>query len=275
MVSNMNLPEWIKSEQGYTPSHDKEYFLARSLLKIAGILSRYKISSQTEIHGRLKPSPMAAMLAWLFTIIICALSHHSILLHSICCLLLWLMCLYQGRIIWKILKPAVLLAVFTFLLILPALLMGGNPLLPLLPYKCFISLLATGIFIHSYTFRQITCTLSWLHLPQIFIFILDTTLRYIYLLGNIAQDSLASLRLRSIGRNPHKSHITVNILGTVYLKSQQMSTEMYQAMVCRGFTGKYPHRHQQPFCLADILPAMICIMLAMLYIYLQNTNINN
>lgn len=268
MVSNMNLPEWIK-EEPYTPSSDREYFLARSLLKIAGILNRYNISHQTEMHSCLKPSPMAAMLAWIFTIIICALSHHSILLHSFCCILLCLMCLYQGRIIWRILKPAVLMAAFTFLLILPALLMGGNPLLPLLPYKCFISLLATGIFIHSYTFRQITCTLSWLHLPQIFIFILDTTLRYIYLLGGIAQDSLVSLRLRSIGHNPHKSHITINILGTVYLKSQQMSTEMYQAMLCRGFTGKYPHRHQQPFTPADIFPALLCVMLIALHIYLE------
>lgn len=268
MVLNMNLPKWIKEEQIYIPSNDREYFLTRSLLKIAGILNRYKGSYQVEIHSNFKPSPMAAMLAWLFAILMCTLSYHSILLHSICCVLLCLMCLFQGKTILKILKPAILMALFTFLLILPAMLISSNHLLPLLPYKCFISLLATGIFIHSYTFRQITCTLSWLHLPQIFIFILDTTIRYIYLLGGIAQDSLSSLRLRSVGHNPHKAHATVNILGTVYLKSQQMSTEMYQSMVCRGFSGKYPHRHQIPFSFADIFLALPCIMLAILYIYL-------
>ena len=66
MVLNMNLPKWIKEEQIYIPSNDREYFLTRSLLKIAGILNRYKGSYQVEIHSNFKPSPMAAMLAWLF-----------------------------------------------------------------------------------------------------------------------------------------------------------------------------------------------------------------
>ena len=252
----MKLPEWIVKEENYLPATDREYFLAKSLLKITSVLRRYQPSLQPKPHSSLKPSPMGAMASWLVILLICALSHHSILLHSICCILLCLLCLYQGKTIWQILRPALLMGIFTMVLML-------------LPYKSFISLVVTGIFIHSYSFQQISCTLSWLHLPHMFIFILDTTLRYIYLLGGIAQDSLTALSLRSIGRNPHKTSSTLNILGTVYLKSQQMSLEMYQAMICRGFSGQYPHRHQQPFWLADICPAIICILLIVLYIYLE------
>ena len=265
----MKLPEWIVKEENYFPATDREYFLAKSLLKITSILRRYQPSLQQKPHSRMKPSPMGAMASWLAVLLICALSHHSILLHSICCILLCLLCLYQGKTIWQILRPALLMGIFTMVLILPALYLPPNPLLVLLPYKSFISLAATGIFIHSYSFQQISCTLSWLHLPHMFIFILDTTLRYIYLLGGIAQDSLTALSLRSIGRNPHKTSITLNILGTVYLKSQQMSLEMYQAMICRGFSGQYLHRHQQPFGLADICPATMCILLIVLHIYLE------
>lgn len=265
----MKLPEWTKGEENYLPPKDREYFLAKSLLKITSILRRYHPSIQKKNHSNWKPSPMAAMASWLLVVFICALSHNSIVLHSICCILLCLLCLYQGKKIWQILKPAIIMSIFTFVLITPALMKSPNPILILLPYKSFISLLATGIFVHSYSFQQITCTLSWLHLPNVFLFILDTTLRYIYLLGGIAQDSLNALKLRSIGHNPQKTNITVNILGTVYLKSQQMSLEMYQAMVCRGFSGKYPHRHQQPFAKTDIFPILLGMMLILLHIYLE------
>ena len=52
-------------------------------------------------------------------------------------------------------------------------------------------------------------------------------------------------------------------------QSYQKMLEMYQAMICRGFSGQYPHRHQQPFGLADICPAIICILLMVLHIYLE------
>ena len=77
-------------------------------------------------------------------------------------------------------------------------------------------------------------------MPQTVIFLLDTTLRGIFLLGEEAGALLTALKLRSVGRNRRKQRAAGAVLGTLFLRAQRLSEATYEAMVCRGFTGVYP-----------------------------------
>ena len=137
----------------------------------------------------------------------------------------------------------------------------------LLPVKTFLTVLASGIFPGLYPWNRITAAISWFHVPQLAIFILDTALRYIYLLGSLSREFLTALQLRSIGQNRQKSRAMAGVVGNLFLKSQEMSQEMYHAMQCRGFTGTYPHSHQRAWQPADIV--LLLTATALLFIYLR------
>ena len=77
------------------------------------------------------------------------------------------------------------------------------------------------------------------HIPGTVIFIIDITFRYIVLLGNLMQDLLTAVSLRSIGRNDKKYNSVGGVMGVTFLRGTEMNKEMYEAMQCRGFTDDY------------------------------------
>ena len=262
----MQLPDWLKTEERYIPDKDRDYFISRSFLRITGLLARYD-GQPPEIPAGLLPSPAAALLFLILLLLLCVTSRQAYFLHSAATLLLVLLALHDGRLIRQLLFPALAAAFFSFLILLPAICFTANPLTLLLPCKTFLTVLASGIFTRLYPWNVITAAISWFHVPQAFIFILDTSLRYIYLLGNLSRDALTALKLRSIGHNPQKSRSLAGILGNLFLKSQDMALEMHQAMQCRCFTGTYPHSHKSPWRPADI--ALLLLAGGLIFIYLR------
>lgn len=262
----MQLPHWLKEEESYTPAKDRDYFISRSFLRITSLLARYDSSKSADVPAKWLPSPIAALLLLIILILLCAASHQPYFLYTAAAPLLVLLAFQEGNAIKRLLLPAVTAALFSLLILLPAIFFTGNPFTLLLPCKTFLSVLAAGIFTHFYSWHKITAAISWLHVPQTIIFIMDTALRYIYLLGRISCDSLTALQLRSVGYNPHKSAAMAGVLGSLFLKSQEMSQEMYHAMQCRGFTGIYPHSHKNPlrpvdFTLLGVITALVLIYL--------------
>ena len=78
-----------------------------------------------------------------------------------------------------------------------------------------------------------------LTLPGTVIFIIDITFRYIALLGNLMQELLTAVSLRSVGRNDKKYNSVGGVMGVTFLRGTEMNKEMYEAMQCRGFTDDY------------------------------------
>ena len=102
------------------------------------------------------------------------------------------------------------------------------------------------------------------HVPSLFIFTLDITLKYISVLGEICVEILQSVSLRSVGKNPDKAKAFSGILGTTFLKSSEMAEEMYAAMCCRGFTGEYQAKQKyrvRPYDIMHILLMTGCVAL--------------
>ena len=106
-------------------------------------------------------------------------------------------------------------------------------------------------------------------IPSLFIFTLDITLIYISVLGEICVDILTSVGLRSVGKNPDKAKSFSGVLGLTFLKSSEMSEEMYASMCCRGFTGEYQMSKKYRLCLQDVLGILMMMCGICLFLYLN------
>ena len=262
MKSDLKLPEWVLKEEDYKPDRDRDHFITRSLLRIMQILRALRYQSKRK--KLTKVSAVGAFSFVLVLVILCASAHTLNFLLCVLALELVLMCLLDGRTIQQLLQNSIMMSIFSALFVLPAYLLGNYAIIILLPFKTFLTVTALGLLTTFFRWHQITEALKFFRLPAVVIFVLDTTLRYIVLLGEISKDMLVALKLRSVGRNRNKKQSISGIVGVVFLKSREMSEEMYQAMCCRCFTGEYLNRSKSLLYFTDL----VFLILAGGYIYL-------
>jgi cobalt/nickel transport system permease protein len=148
------------------------------------------------------------------------------------------------------------LTLFTGLIALPALFLTPGPPLLHLPLGLIItqtgarsvlflllrvstSLSLVLLLILTTPWNAVLAALSVLRVPDVFILILGMTFRYIYLLLHIANDMFLSRKSRVIGRmsGAEERHMLAAIGATLLSKSLNMSSEVYLAMVSRGYRG--------------------------------------
>lgn len=177
-----------------------------------------------------------------------------------------------GAQLRKIIAGALTAAVFCLLLVLPAVVFWGPGPSLLLPFKTFLCVVALNLLQQYFSWHEITAALRRFHLPPEVIFILDTTLRYLVVLGDQASLLLTSLKLRSVGHNPRKHKAMAGIMGIVVQRSQRLSLEMAEAMRCRCFTGEYPRLEgprEKGSLLGRLIPCLLVAFYAFLYLRLE------
>ena len=145
---------------------------------------------------------------------------------------------------------------FTGIIAIPALfLTPGAPLahLPLgliitrtgVRSVCFLllrvgtSLSIVLLLILTTPWNSVLGALSVLKVPDMFILVLGMTFRYIYLLLHISNDMFLSRKSRVLGRmtGRQERHMLAAIGANLLGKSLAMSTDVYLAMVSRGYRG--------------------------------------
>ena len=263
----IDLPQWILRDEDYQPDGDRDYFISRSLLRLMRLLRSLRFQSQRKPFEKI--SAAASLCFTIFLILLCVSASKLNFLFCVLALELVLLCALEGQAIRQILQNTLIMSVFSALFVLPSLFIGTRTLLIMLPMKTFLTMTALGLLISSFRWHQLTEALRFFHIPPVVIFILDTTLRYIVLLGEISQDMLVALKLRSIGRNRDKKRAVSGILGSVFLKSREMSEDMYQAMCCRGFTGEYPISSKRLMRSGDLIFLILAIGFTFLFLILE------
>ena len=263
----INLPQWILEEEHYQPDRDRAYFISRSLLRMMKILSSLRLQSRRKPFESI--SAVGALCFALIIVLLCVSASKLNFLFCVLALELVILCILDGQTIRQVLQNSLMMTIFSALFVLPSILLGTRTLLIMLPMKTFLTLTALGLLSSLFRWHQITEALRFFRVPAIVVFILDTTLRYIVLLGEISQDMLIALKLRSIGRNRDKKHAISGILGSVFLKSREMSEEMYQAMCCRGFTGEYSITLRKLLRYGDLVFLILTALFVVLFLILE------
>lgn len=241
--SVLRLPTWVCKEEPETSiPNGSDRFLTRSLLRLLATLHALRRQAR---QGQTKFSALASLGFVLPLLVLIAASHRLAFLFAILAPLLGWLSLQEGTTILRLLKPALFAAFCSFLLLLPALFLSTGSLFFLLPGKAFLSTLLIALLAESFPWQNLTAALHRLGLPNALLFLLDTTLRAIYLLGKTAEELLLALKLRSVGRNTKQRQSLGNIVGVTFLKSEHLTEETLLAMRCRCFVGTYGTRQER------------------------------
>lgn len=232
----MKLPDWAAREETYNPGSDRDYFISRSLLRLVSILTALRSQGLRPARA-IGAAP--ALLAVVFAIVLIVLARTTAFLWAVLAGELFLLCFHRGRQLRQILGAALGASLFCAVIVAPSFFLGNGRYAFLLPCKTFLTVTVLMLLQENLAWHELTGALRTFHIPSLVIFILDTTLRYIAILGQESAELLTALKLRSVGHNPDKQSAMSGVAGVMLQKSQHLSQDMYEAMRCRGFTGEY------------------------------------
>ncbi|MEL4106598.1 energy-coupling factor transporter transmembrane component T [Oscillospiraceae bacterium WX1] len=262
------MPEWLLTSEQYEPVKDKDTFINKSILSMIGLIARIKAqdSRGRDLFG---VNPVVAVfMTFLLVVLVSLVRYFSFVLIVITFLML-VLCLMPAGDIIKVLRVSFVVTVFTFIILLPAAFFGNHLSLTLIPAKVFASVTAVNILAHVYRWNRLIAALRVFRVPNLLIFVLDITLKYIIMLGEFSLEMLYALKLRSVGKNTEKYASLSGIAGTMFLKSRVMAEELHESMVCRGFTGTYKTAAAWRFSFADAVYILMNAGILAVYIYIS------
>ena len=254
------LPSWMCESEAYEPNIDKDGFITKSAQAILGVLAKLKWNAGKDRRFSASPS---LKLCYTF----CSKNYLFSLIMVAGTILA--LASYPASAMKQILSGTIGAVLFSIFILLPAVFMGNPQILLTIGTKVFLSVTLIGMLSAGTAWNKLTASLRAFHIPDIFIFTLDITLKYIAVLGEICMEILTSLRLRSIGQNKKKAKAFSGILGISFLKSREMADEMYAAMCCRGFVGEYKTGRKYAFRKQDIFYIFSMIAVVGLFVYLE------
>lgn len=259
------MPEWLLEKDNYIPPNDRDAFINRSILSILGVLSKLKLRTDLK-SKRALINPTLRLGAVMLVVLLTSLSQSHAFVFAIDAFLLMLVSMLRVKDIKYILKMGLLVSFFSLIIMLPSIMLGNKNGL-FIVIKVITTVTVLNILTATTSWSDITCSLKLLHIPDIFILVLDITMKYILILGEFSLNMLYALKLKSIGKSRVKNSSLSGIIGTMFIKSKDMAEEMYSAMECRGFTGEYSVRRKYKLGISDVIFVIINIMVILIYFY--------
>lgn len=234
------MSEWLFKEDNYVPSKDKDKFLDKSIFAILKALSgiiRYDSTVREKTVYRL--NPVVKLLSTILLIVFVSLSRHVSYIIFIGIFVFSHAFLLNKEDTKKIFILSGAAILFVTITLFPSILIGNVKNSLIIIFKTLITAIMVNILSFSTRWYEAARALKLFFVPDIFILVLEITLRYIFILGEAALEMLYALKLKSIGKNNKKYTPLAAVIGSLFLKSKDMGEEMYSAMECRGFTGEY------------------------------------
>ena len=233
------LPDWMIIEESYVPPKDGGTFVVKTLRTLGGIISGIRVQKGHEKRYAL-PAVFKLLLLVLLLLLL-SLTQDPLVILAYAAVIHAYLATWDAGDFWPIIRAGLFAGAFTFLLLLPSIVIYPPALYRRLAMagKVFLSLEMVGVLNHTTQWNHITSALRRLHIPAVFVFTLDVTLKYIVLLGELLEGLLTAVELRSVGKSDHKYASVGGVLGVTFIRSEEMNRQMYEAMRCRGFTGDY------------------------------------
>ena len=238
------LPSWMCESEAYEPNIDKDGFITKSAQAILGVLAKLKWNAGKDRRFSASPS-LKLCYTFLFILLTACSKNYLFSLVMVAGTILALAS-YPASAMKQILSGTIGAVLFSIFILLPAVFMGNPQTMANITARVYVSVTLVGILSAGTSWNKLTASMRTFHVPALFIFTLDITLKYISVLGEICVDILRSISLRSVGKNPDKARSFSGVLGITFLKSSEMAEEMYAAMCCRGFTGEYEKKQKYP-----------------------------
>lgn len=231
----------------------------------AGILNGMKKGGGAERSGL----PVVCLLSALLLILLCALSRNAVFTVTVLAVLLARAAALPIRQLKRVMETLFLPCILTMILMLPAVFLGSPRTMLTVTMKVAEAVLALSLMGTAVSFQRLTEAFRQLHFPELFVLVLDLTIRYLVILGHYSGALLEAVTMRSVGTVSWKHSGAGGILGTTFLKSQQMAQQTEEAMRLRGFDGAYPALDRSRFGLRDVLILGADVLALLFFVYTQ------
>lgn len=102
-------------------------------------------------------------------------------------------------------------------------------------------LLSVIALISSMSLVTLGHALSHLKIPEKIVFLFLMTVRYIFVIESEYQRLVRAMKIRGFrpGTNIHTYKTYAYLIGIIFVRASAMALRVHQAMMCRGFTGKF------------------------------------
>lgn len=143
---------------------------------------------------------------------------------------------------------------------------SGNPLSALaLMEKSFLSGLAALLLVGTTPLPRLVGALDSLGAPRTLLLVIQFVYRYLFVISEQGQHMRLAARSRQgLGRSrSSRFHAAGGALGVLFARSSERADGIYQAMLARGFQGRFPLGAPRSFSLRDavflFLAASVCL----------------
>ncbi|MBE6479801.1 MAG: energy-coupling factor transporter transmembrane protein EcfT [Olsenella sp.] len=267
MSAGNDIPEWLATPQTYEPLSDNSTFVTKSTLSVAAALRQLRLDD-----GR--PSPLSPVAPFklalaLGAIVLNSLAHNLMVTWILLAFVLVRATLLPRAALARVVAVAGAAALLSFLLALPAALIGQPASAVRLGLKALVSAgLAMEVALTT-PVAELTGGLRAFRVPNLVIMTLDLALRNIVRLGDCALETLTALTLRSVGRDEGKRASMGNVGGTLLVRASKAAGDTFDAMRCRGFEGSYDGGGQVRPRAADVAWAIAFSLFVVLFLHLE------
>jgi ABC-type cobalt transport system, permease component CbiQ and related transporters len=267
LSERLTLPDWLTEKDPAVGTPGRASFIEKNVSSFVRILSalrerRDRGGFLSQIQSWIK-LPVALVIIFLVS-----LSRSTAFVGVASVGLLVLLSVLPTVQLKRIAALGITAAAFMTMTLLPALFLGYPVRIDLVA-KVWLAVSLSGLVTMTTSWSELTAALKIFHVPDLFLFILDITMKYLMVLGDFVLTLFYALKVRTVGRTSRKTQPVGGIAGTLFLKSKDMADDLYGAMVCRGFSGSYRRKFTWVFHAADVLCLAVAGLLAAAYIFLR------
>jgi cobalt/nickel transport system permease protein len=251
-----SLPAWLSKTEAYEPRKDRDRFIERSALALLGALAAFRERPRGR-EARSGMNPTLKLLSLLLVVALTSLSRGWPFIGLAAALELGCLSLLPAELIARTLKRALAAGTLAALVFLPSIFLGLGDRALAGGAKVLLAVLAACLLSATTGWAELSSALASLRVPGIFIAVLDTAVKYIVVLGEVALELVYALRLRSVGRDGRKLGSLSGVAGAVFLKSKAAMEDTAAAMACRLYGERHRPARRQRLGLRDAALAAV------------------
>lgn len=223
---------------------------------VAAILANDERYSERTSHPfPEKVYPGLRLIYVLLCAVLIGVSKNLLFVTGLFAVLIFRLSMWKPEEIQAVLRKILLPVALTILLMLPSLFFKAGRSFVTVVVKVLTELLLFAEMNERMAWKDVTQALTVFHFPETLTLLLDMTVNFLVILGRTCEEIREAAQLRGGGqwRGPWRKNPAGGILGTTYLISDRTARETSEAMVLRGYTGKYRTVKKYTLHAADIV----------------------
>jgi cobalt/nickel transport system permease protein len=295
------VPQWLLQQDvalcpcGCVGKRKKGSYLAKTLQGGARLMHQVLFSEDVAKAGGLlqRVDPRTKIVSLLVLLVVAAVSHSMVTLLVIYALTLGLAAASALPVGFFVKRVWLFVPIFTGIVVLPAIfsvVTPGDVVLPLWHWDgtpqgitaqgltaaarvvCRVAVSISLVVLLTLTtpWVRLLAALRGLGVPRIFILITGMAYRYIFLLLGSVTDMYQARQARTPGTPKHDRSARAFLgasVGALLGKSSQLSEEVHQAMVARGFRGDAKTLERRRFGPVDLGYAIAVVLVAVVLVW--------